>query len=484
MGPADSRFRQDLAVAALVALGAFLVAWLVAELWIRRPIQAHREPGRPPGRRRALGTESPEPMPHGELGQLMSTMNATAAALEQQRADIDELDERLRRSQRLESIGQLTGGIAHDFNNLLTVVVGNADLLASDEHATEDQRDAGPRPSRNAAQRGAALTKRLLAFARRQALTPTSRRYRSRSWPTSDLLLRRTARRAHRDPSSSAQPTSGPALVDEGQMEDALLNLCVNARDAMPGGGRLTLETANVELEADYAARQVDVQPGAYVSVAVSDTGVGHGGRAAVAGVRAVLHDQGQSKGTGLGLAMVYGFVKQSAGHITIYSEVGLGTTVTLYLPRAAAADGIATSRRHAPLEDVVGGTETILMVEDDPSVRAFGSGRLRDLGYRVLEAADGPAALAVIEQDDRIDLLFTDVVMPGGMDGRALSASARARRPGLRVLYTSGYSEHAILHHGRLDPDSRLLPKPYGRDALARAIRAALDEEQPAPVS
>ena len=466
---ADRRFRQDLALLAAAALALFLAVWLVAELSIRRQIGRIGQMAQ----RLAAGELSARiaaPLPRGELGELMAVLNQTAGALEQQRSDIDELNTRLQQSQRMEAIGQLTGGIAHDFNNLLTVVSGNAELLLE-----ELQRDPAQRQLVEmiaaAAQRGAALTQRLLAFARKQALDPKAVDL-NRLVAGLDPMLRRTLGE-HIQIELIRAAGLWPALVDQGQLENALLNLCLNARDAMPEGGRLTLETANVHLDEEYAARNSDVTPGQYVMLAVSDTGQGIASEHLQRVVEPFFTTKAKGKGTGLGLSMVYGFVKQSAGHLAIYSEPGQGTSVKLYLPRAVGEAAVAPAAAHS--DGIVGGSETILLVEDDEAVRQVALAALRSFGYTVIEAHDGPSAMALLEQRNDIGLLFTDVVMPGGMNGRALADAARRLRPGLRVLYTSGYTENAIVHHGRLDAGALLLGKPYRRSELDRAVRAAL---------
>ncbi|WP_323353667.1 hybrid sensor histidine kinase/response regulator [Leptolyngbya sp. CCNP1308] len=380
------------------------------------------------------------------------------------------LEEQLQQSQRLESVGQLTGGIAHDFNNLLTVILGNAELLT-------EMLDPDPRLQPlaamigSAAQRGAELTQRLLAFARRQALDPEAVDV-NRLIAAIDGLLRRTLGE-HIEIEIVRRAGLWPALVDPAQLESALLNLCLNARDAMVEGGRLTLETANTRLSQDYADQHVEVVPGQYVMVAVSDTGLGIASENLERVFEPFFTTKETGKGTGLGLSMVYGFVKQSGGHIQIYSELGQGTTIKMYLPRFWGD----TEPQSQPVERaVVGGSELILLVEDEELVRRYAHDQLVNLGYRVLVATDGHAALALVRQRDDIDLLFTDIVMPGGLSGRELADLARQLRPGLNVLYTSGYTENAIVHHGRLDPGVQLLSKPYGRTELSHKIRDALD--------
>jgi CheY-like chemotaxis protein len=274
---------------------------------------------------------------------------------------------------------------------------------------------------------------------------------------------------------ASLAPDAWPALADRGQVENALLNLAINARDAMAGGGKLTIEARNVHLDVDYAARHVEVVPGDYVMLAVTDTGTGMTPEVLVRAVEPFFTTKPPGRGSGLGLSMIYGFVKQSGGHLKIYSEPGHGTTVRIYLPRVrpAAAAEAAPSAEAPPAR----GHESVLVVEDDAQVRQLGVSHLRDLGYRVLEAADGPAAITVLRNEPNIDLLFTDVVMPGGMTGRDLAEQARALLPGIRVLYTTGYTEDAIVHQGKLDRGVHLLSKPYRKRELARLVRAVLDE-------
>ncbi|MCC5810415.1 MAG: PAS domain S-box protein [Ectothiorhodospiraceae bacterium] len=380
------------------------------------------------------------------------------------------LESQLRQSQRLESVGQLTGGVAHDFNNLLTVILGNADMLVEElPEGSLQQRLAGL--MRDAAQRGAELTNRLLAFARRQALEPRAVNVNSLLTDL-DGLLRRTLDESIRMETVCA-PELSKAFVDPAQLEAALLNLALNARDAMPGGGRLTIETDEVELAQDYTSQHADVSPGRYVLVAVSDTGIGMQPDLLARAFDPFFTTKDKGRGSGLGLSMVYGFVKQSRGHVKIYSEPGVGTTVKLYLPRAG--HDAPLHQQEAGPSDVPTGSELVLLVEDDDLVRVHAETLLLGLGYRVLTADGGEQALEVIRYREDIDLLFTDVVMPGAMGGPELVAEARRLRPGLRVLYTSGYTENAIVHHGRLDAGVQLLQKPYRRLDLARKVREAL---------
>ncbi len=270
-------------------------------------------------------------------------------------------------------------------------------------------------------------------------------------------------------------PDLWPALADSGQVENSLLNLAINARDAMPEGGKLTIETANANLDEDYAANNAEVVPGDYVVMAVTDTGTGMPPDVLAHVFEPFFTTKEVGKGTGLGLSMIYGFAKQSGGHLKIYSEVGHGTTVRLYLPRQLSESVKAASVPSSPAPSK-GGGETILVVEDNPDVRRLVLRQLRDLGYVVIEAANGPQALKILEDGAAIDLLFTDVVMPGGMTGRQLAEAAKGRRPNLKTLFTSGYTEDSILRLGKLDPGVRLLSKPYRKHELATRIREALD--------
>jgi PAS domain S-box-containing protein len=383
-------------------------------------------------------------------------------------------EERLRQAQRLEAVGQLTGGVAHDFNNILTVITGTIDILA-DAVADEPQLAAVARMIDDAASRGTELTQRLLAFARRQPLQPRATDINALIVDTAKLL--RPSLGEQIEIESMLDADVWPALIDPSQLSTTLLNLALNARDAMAGGGKLTLETGNVVLDEAYASHNPDVRPGPYVLIAVSDTG---------SGIPAAIRDRvfepffttkEVGKGTGLGLSMVYGFVKQSNGHIKIYSEEGHGTTIKLYLPRVVTgAERPADVVAPPPL---LLGSETILVVEDDDLVRNYVLQQLRSLGYATIAASNGRQALALIDAGAELDLLFTDIVMPGNMNGRELAEEAVRRRPAVKVLYTSGYTESAIVHHGRLDPDVLLLAKPYRKSDLARLVRLALDQPQ-----
>jgi signal transduction histidine kinase/ActR/RegA family two-component response regulator len=382
-----------------------------------------------------------------------------------------EAEKKLMQAQKMESIGHLTGGIAHDFNNLLQVILGNTDMLA-EEMAQQPRLRGMAEMARAAAERGAELTHRLLAFARKQPLDPKPTDL-NKLVANMDGLLRRSLGEQVEIESVLGGGVWN-ALLDAPQMENAILNLCINARDAMLQGGRVTIETANAYLDDAYAVQHPELLPGQYVLVAVSDTGVGMDKATLAQVFEPFFTTKDVGKGSGLGLSMIYGFVKQSKGHVKIYSEPGQGTTVRLYLPRAAGE--AAQSDEERPASALPGGTERILLVEDDDLVRGHVSAQLSSLGYRVVNANGGLAAIDALRGYDDFDLLFTDIVMPGGMNGRQLAEKARRLRPNLRVLFTSGYTENATLHHGRLEKGARLLQKPYRRQDLAAKLRSVLD--------
>ncbi len=405
------------------------------------------------------------------------------AALRELNADLEEQvrrrteelvsqGEALRQAQKMEAIGLLTGGIAHDFNNILQVIVGNLDMLARTLPPELARHKRAATSAMAGAKRAASLTKRLLAFARRQPLDPKPLDVNLVVQGTSELLRRALGETVE------LETVLGGGLwtveADPNELESALLNLAVNARDAMPGGGKLTIETVNAHLDDAYAARHVEVKPGQYVLICVSDTGIGMDDQTLTRVFEPFFTTKPEGKGTGLGLSQVYGFAKQSHGHIKLYSEVGKGTTVKLYLPRLY---------QEVTSEDSVGGElgrpegsgETILVVEDDPDVRATSVNALRDLGYVVIEATDGPSALGLLKMA-QIDLLFTDVVLPGGMTGADIANQAREITPNLKVLFTTGYARNAIVHHGRLDAGVQLITKPFTFDDLAARVRDVLD--------
>ncbi|WP_310467071.1 PAS domain S-box protein [Sphingomonas sp.] len=382
-------------------------------------------------------------------------------------------EDALRQAQKMETIGQLTGGIAHDFNNLLQIIAGNLDILRRTLPAESARLQRSIENAMKGTDRAAVLTQRLLAFARRQPLTPKVL--------DPNKLVSGMSEMVHRTlgETYAVETVLASGLwrveADPNQLETALLNLAVNSRDAMPGGGKLTVETANTHLDRDYAERHAGVAPGQYVVICVSDTGSGMDPATAERAVEPFFTTKDVGKGTGLGLSMVYGFVKQSGGHLKIYSEPGQGTTVKIYLPRHHGAETAEAepARAAAPAGDR---SETILLCEDDDDVRAFSAESLRELGYEVLEAGDGEAALALLGPEQApVHLLFTDVVLPG-ITGAVLADRARQLRPRLKVLFTTGYARNAIVHHGRLDPGVELLSKPFTYAELAKRIRDLLD--------
>ena len=385
-----------------------------------------------------------------------------------------------RDAQRMQAMGQLTGGIAHDFNNLLAVVLGNLELVRPKLPADSPLL---PRVERAiwGARRGASLTQQLLAFARKQPLAPAAIDV-SAMLPDMATLLQRTLG-APIEVQVVDSAGLWPAMADATQVESALLNLALNARDAMPGGGRLTIEVANKVLDADYAARHVEVTPGDYVMLAVSDTGTGMTPEVLARVFEPFFTTKEPGRGTGLGLAMVFGFAKQSGGHVKIYSEPGEGTTVRLYLPRAIGVLPAAAQRPSAPLE-LPRGDATVLVLEDDAPVREVTAAMLRELGYRVLEAGDGAAALRLAAEGGPIDLLLADVILPGGMKGSEAARRMAALCPGLRVLFMSGYTENAIVHHGRLDEGVQLIGKPFRREHLARRVAEVLGRPAAPPAA
>jgi PAS domain S-box-containing protein len=387
-----------------------------------------------------------------------------------------EIERQLRQAQKMESVGQLTGGVAHDFNNILTVITGTIEIL---EEGVADRPElaAIAKMIDDAAERGSELTRNLLAFSRRQPLQP--RRTNVNELVVEAARLLRPTLGENIEIEAMLDDYASPALIDPNQLSASLLNLAINARDAMPNGGKLTFETAEVTLDESYAEMNADTRPGTYVMVAVSDNGSGISASIIDKVFEPFFTTKALGRGTGLGLSMVYGFVKQSEGHIKIYSEEGQGTTIKIYLPRATGqAEQPAVATPAAPIR---GGDETILVVEDDALVRGYVVGQIRSLGYRTLSATNAAEALAVIDSKTPIDLLFTDIVMPGGMNGRQLADEAHKRRSELKVLFTSGYTENAIVHHGRLDPGVLLLAKPYRKRQLAQMIRVALDSAEEA---
>jgi nitrogen-specific signal transduction histidine kinase len=379
-------------------------------------------------------------------------------------------EERLRQSEKMEAIGQLTGGIAHDFNNILTVITGTIEILAG-AVSKEPQLAAITKMIDEAAARGADLTQHLLAFARRQPLQPREIDVNTLIIDTAKLL--RPTLGEHIEIESVFKDETCFATVDPNHLATAILNLALNSRDAMPNGGKLIVETGSTYLDESYADMHDDVQPGHYALIAVSDTGNGIPTTILDKVFNPFFTSKGPGKGTGLGLSMVYGFIKQSAGHIKIYSEEGHGTTIKMYLPPGTGASLVPEAVSAAEIE---GGHETILVVEDDRLVREYVLAQLHSLGYVTLDAGNAAEALTIIAAGHSFDLLFTDVIMPGAMNGRQLADTIQQQRPELKVLYTSGYTENAIIHHGRLDSGVLLLAKPYRKSDLARMIRRAVD--------
>ena len=414
-----------------------------------------------------------------ELRQFSATLERMVAertqALVAEMRKRAETEGQLHQVQKMEAIGHLTGGIAHDFNNMLSIILGNIDLARRRLAKGEAGIDKFLNNALEGTRRSAMLTQRLLTFARRAPLAPQPVDANKLVAGMSDLL--------HRSLGEMIQIETVLAgglwrtYVDANQLESAILNLAVNARDAMPGDGKLTIETGNAYLDEEYAAQHVGVTPGQYVLVAVSDTGTGMPPEVQERAFDPFFTTKASGIGTGLGLSQVYGFVKQSGGHVKIYSESGQGTAIKIYLPRyLGAAPEVGETIERAALPEGDGDT-TVLVVEDEAGVRRYSSDALRELGYRVLEAEDAGAALRLIEANSDIKLLFTDVVMPG-MNGRKLSEAAIARRPALKVLFTTGYTRNAIVHNGMLDPGVSLLSKPFTLDQLARKIADMLREQ------
>jgi CheY-like chemotaxis protein len=382
------------------------------------------------------------------------------------------LEEQLRQSQKMEAVGQLTGGIAHDFNNLLGVVVGNLDTVLE---KLGEQSEQGQLINRalNSAIHGAELTHRLLAFSRQQSLEPKAFAIND-LLPDLSALLKRTLGEA-----IAMRVEAGsdlwPAFADLSQLRDAIINLAINARDAMPDGGTLTIETANIHLDEAYARANPGVTPGDYAMLAVTDTGVGMSADIVERAVEPFFTTKSVGKGTGLGLSMVYGFARQSGGHVKIHSEVGHGTTVKLYLPRAKVA-AAAGQPLYEAASQLPGGTETILLAEDNAELRHTAVYQLEKLGYRVLAAQNGEAALAVLRGAEPIDMLFSDIVMTGKLTGTDLVSEARKLRPNIRVLLTTGYAEKVASSGGQ--GAWQLLRKPYRKRDLAIKVRSVLDQD------
>jgi PAS domain S-box-containing protein len=416
-----------------------------------------------------------------ERDRVTTELRALTETLEQRvierTAELMHTEEQLRQSQKMEAVGQLTGGLAHDFNNLLTGVTGSLELLKTRvaQGRIKDV-DRYVEAAQGAANRAAALTHRLLAFSRRQTLDPKSTDVNHLVSGMEEMVQRTVG-------PEIAVDTAGPAdlwttLVDPSQLENALLNLCINARDAMPHGGRITVETANRRLDG-WAARERDMEAGEYVALCVTDTGTGMPPDIVAKALDPFFTTKPIGQGTGLGLSMIYGFTKQSGGQVRIHSEEGKGTTVCLYLPRhRGQAEGTeaALELADAPRAE---NDQTVLVVDDEPTVRMLVTEVLEDLGYIAIEAADGAAGLKVLRSDVRIDLLVTDVGLPGGINGRQVADAARVGRPDLKVLFITGYAENAVLSHGHLEPGMHVLTKPFAMEALASRIKQLIGTQR-----
>ena len=379
------------------------------------------------------------------------------------------MEQDLRQAQKMEAIGQLTGGVAHDFNNLLTVISGNLEML--ERRLNDPEHREMLNEAQEASKLGAELAKRLLAFGRRQSLNPKPTDLNALAGGMVELLRRSLGETTTIETRLAEELPM--IIADPGQVENALLNLAINARDAMPNGGQLVIETARAEIDEDYAAAAADVVPGRYITLAVTDTGTGMTPEVRQRAFEPFYTTKGPGVGSGLGLSMVYGFVKQSGGHVQLYSELGHGTTVRLYLPEHAGSN--AAEQRAAVSITRVALGETILVVEDDQRVRRVSVRRLKELGYAVIEADSGPAALLVLDREEPIDVLFTDIVMPGGMTGLDLAHEARRRRPELKILFTSGYAEPAALKVGMLATNVSWLGKPHSTNELGAKLRELL---------
>jgi PAS domain S-box-containing protein len=405
-----------------------------------------------------------------QLRELNQTLEARVHEAVNERMQVEEA---LRQSQKMEAIGQLTGGLAHDFNNLLTGILGNLDLL---EMRLGQGRVADLEryiiAARGIVQRASTLTHRLLAFARRQTLDPKPTDI-NRLVAGMEELIRRTMGELYQIEVVRAAGLWA-AYIDQNQLENALLNLCINARDAMPNGGRLTIETANRWLD-EHLARRRDLPAGQYVSLSVTDTGTGMPPEVAERVFDPFFTTKAADKGTGLGLSMIHGFMRQSGGEIRVYSEVGRGTTMCLYLPRHYGEADELEPMVEKRIAERTGSGETILVVDDEPSVRTLVVEVLEELGYLAIEAGDGPTALRLLQSVSRVDLLITDLTLPGGIDGREVAEQARTLKPGIRVLFITGYAENAVIGNGQLQPGIQLLHKPFSMQVLASRVKNTL---------
>jgi signal transduction histidine kinase len=390
--------------------------------------------------------------------------------LKSQMTERERVEASLRQSQKMEAVGQLTGGLAHDFNNLLTGISGSLELTrARLSQGKANSVDRYITTAQEAVKRAAALTHRLLAFSRRQALEPKPTNVNRLVTGMEELIRRTVGPAIHVEVVGAGGLWS--TLVDPNQLENALLNLCLNARDAMPQGGRLTIETANRWLD-ERGARDLDIAPGQYISLCVTDTGTGMEADVAAHAFDPFFTTKPLGQGTGLGLSMIYGFARQSGGQIRIYSEVGKGTTMCLYLPRHDDDPNFNDAANVPEASESLGDGEVVLVIDDEPSIRMLITDVLSDTGYSVLEASDGPAGLRVLQSAARIDLLITDVGLPGGMNGRQVADVARTLRPDLKVLFITGYAENALMGNGHLEKGMHVLAKPFEVERLAIKIR------------
>ncbi|HEX3339286.1 MAG TPA: ATP-binding protein [Pseudolabrys sp.] len=402
------------------------------------------------------------------FGLVLLTIRRTQAFYaEAERRDLAE--QALRQSQKMEAVGQLTGGVAHDFNNLLTIIIGN--LGIAKRGVVEARAERALNNALVGAERAAQLTQRLLAFSRRQPLNPRVLDVNKLIVSISDLLVRTLGENIELESIGAAGLWKIEA--DASELESTLLNLALNARDAMPEGGKLTIETGNAYLDEGYCEQHAGVKPGQYILIAVTDNGGGMSAETIDRAFEPFFTTKEAGKGTGLGLSQVYGFMKQSEGHVKIYSESGEGTTIKLYLPRRDGNE--AAHSVDEPVGSERGRAETILIVEDDDGVRQYASEILRDLNYQIIEAKDSASALRLLDADKKFDLLLTDVVLPG-KNGRELATEVERRRPGTKIIFMTGYSRNAIVHHGRLDPGTALIQKPLIERVLAQKIRQILD--------
>jgi signal transduction histidine kinase/ActR/RegA family two-component response regulator len=401
-------------------------------------------------------------------------LQSSNAELMAQMAERERIEASLRQSQKMEAVGQLTGGLAHDFNNLLAAISGSIELTKS--RLAQGKVEAVDRymtAAQSAVKRAAALTHRLLAFSRRQTLDPKPTNINRLVTDMEELIRRTVGPAIHTEVVGAAG--LWPTLVDQNQLENALLNLCINARDAMPEGGRLTVETANKWLD-DRAAKERELAPGQYISLCVTDTGTGMTPELISKIFDPFFTTKPLGEGTGLGLSMIYGFARQSGGQIRVYSEVGKGTTMCLYLPRhnvdAEAEAYIDPTQAIEPSGD----GEVVMVIDDEPTIRLLIAEVLGDGGYSAIEASDGPAGMRVLQSAAKIDLLITDVGLPGGMNGRQVADAARVLRPNLKVLFVTGYAENAVVGNGQLEKGMQIIAKPFAMDVLAKKIREMME--------